>query len=346
MQLNYQKNNATTAIVYGEILSSSIHPEMFANKHIIVLTNQRYYDHFFEKIQHIFSPQTIDWYVCSNLIYGNHVRELMDILDFLGQFFPNEEYLFVAFGNEGVIQLTGFIQKTTILSGDFWVLPTTLRSFVAALFEERFICKQSMEMLLIEKNLPEKIFLDQTIVAGQNDGKLVDLQAFIRVGLVYNYAFLQTLFKNFPNRKQVQSTSFIAFVSQVIESYQQASKEIEGFGKIFEEAFYHTENGHLLSENMKRFLGMVLHLFWNLEIIETTFRIKNFMIWLKHLGFPIVFPEQISVAEYLQNVLHLQKKYPQLVVLSEIGTIGREQSITENQLIQSMEHYQKMIAEI
>jgi hypothetical protein len=34
------------------------------------------------------------------------------------------------------------------------------------------------------------------------------------------------------------------------------------------------------------------------------------------------------------------------VVLSEIGTIGREQSITENQLIQSMEHYQKMIAEI
>jgi len=91
---------------------------------------------------------------------------------------------------------------------------------------------------------------------------------------------------------------------------------------------------------------MVLHLFWNLEIIETTFRIKNFMIWLKHLGFPIVFPEQISVAEYLQNVLHLQKKYPQLVVLSEIGTIGREQSITENQLIQSMEHYQKMIAEI
>lgn len=346
MQLTYQKTKKQSTIVYGEILSASIKPEMFQNKHIIIVTNQRYYDRFFEKIQHIFSPQPIDWYVCSNLIYGNNVRELMDILDFLGRFPPNKEYLFIAFGNEGVIQLTGFVQKTTILPGDFWVLPTTLRAFAVAIVEDRFICKQPMEMLLIEKNLPEKIFLDQTIVVGQKDGKLVDLQTFIRIGLVHDYAFLQTLFKNFPNKKQVQGTSFMAFVEQLTTSYQLASKEIEDFGKIFEEAFYLTTNGHFLSENMKRFLGVMLHLFWNLEIIDSSFRIKNFMIWLKHLGFPILFPEQISVAEYLQNVLHLQKKYPQLVVLAEIGTIGREQSMTEKQLIKAMEQYQKMIAEI
>ncbi len=346
MQLEYVKNNRQTTIVYGEILSTSIEPQMFAGKHVIVLTNQRYYDRFFEKIQRIFSSQPIDWYVCSNLIYGNHVQEFMDVLQFLGNFSPTKDYLFLAFGNEGVIQLTGFLQRTTILSGNFWVLPVSLRAFASALLEDRFICKQPADVLLREKNLPEKIFLDQTIVAGQVDGKLVDLQVFIRAGLVCDYRFLQTLFKNFPTQKQLQSTSFTAFVEQLTELYHASAAEIEQFGKIFEEAFYLTANGHLLSENMKRFLGMLLHLFWNLEIIATSFHLENFMIWLKQLGFPILFPEQISVAEYLQHVIHLQKKHPRLVVLSAIGKIGTEQAVTEKQLLRAMEVYQQMSKKI
>ena len=91
MQLEYVKNNRQTTIVYGEILSTSIEPQMFAGKHVIVLTNQRYYDRFFEKIQRIFSSQPIDWYGCSNLIYGNHVQEFMDVLQFLGNFSPTKD---------------------------------------------------------------------------------------------------------------------------------------------------------------------------------------------------------------------------------------------------------------
>lgn len=346
MQLDYSKKENTAQIIYGETLSSSINAELFKNKHIIILTNQRYYDRFFEKIHRVFAPQTIDWYICSNLLYGNHLQEFMDVLHFLGKFSPTKEFLFVAFGSEGVIQLTSFLQKTTVLSGTFWVLPTSLQAYAAALVEERYIYKRPTEILLKELNLPEKIFLDQTIIAGQSEGKLVDLQVFIRTGLVCSYPFLRKIFKSFSTKKQLQATSFMAFVEELTDFYRASSKEIEGYGKVFEEAFYLTENGHMLSENMKRFLGMLLHLVWNLQIIESTFHIKNFLIWLKYLGFPVYFPEQISKAEYLENVLILQNKYPDLVILSEIGTIGSTQRISEKELLQAMETYQRIILEI
>ncbi|KAF1305461.1 hypothetical protein IV487_09960 [Enterococcus saccharolyticus] len=346
MQLNYKKKTKETTIVFGEILSTSIKRDMYQGKHIIIFTNQRYYDRFFDKIQRLFSTQTIDWYVCSNLLYSNHVQEMMDILHFLEPFSPQENYLFIGFGNEGVMQLTGFLQQTTILKAEFWALPVSLQSYAMALMEERYIYKQPMELILKQENLPTRIFLDQTIIAKQNEGKLVDLQIFVRAALVCDYPLLHALFRSFSTTKQLHATSFTVFVEGLTQLYQKSAVEIDMFGKLFEEAFYITTNGHLLSENMKRFLGMLLHLFWNLEVIDSSFHIKNFMIWLKHLGFPIDFPSQISVAEYLQNVLHLQDKYPELVVLSEIGTIGVRESIKEKQLIQAIEHYQKLVMEI
>lgn len=343
MQITYQKE---TTIVYGEVLSTSISSSMFEGKHVIVLTNQRYYDRFFEKIQRMFSSEPIDWYVCSNLVYGNHLQEFMDVLQFLGKFPPTKEYLFVAFGNEGVVQLTGFLQRTTILKGEFWVLPVSLRAYASALVPDRFICRKSTEMLLTAKNLPTRIFLDQTIVAGQGQGKLVDLLVFIRAGLVCDYSFLQTLFQNFSTPKQLNASAFTAFIEHLTELYQESTPAIEAFGKIFEEAFYLTDNGHLLSENMKRFLGILLHLCWNLEVVGATFKLKNFLIWLNHLGYPVTFPERLSVAEYLQNVIHLQEKNPSLVVLSEVGKIGEQHPIDERQLLQTVEQYQQLIAEI
>lgn len=346
MQLFYPKEESNTAIVYGEVLSTSISSEMFIGKHIIILTNQRYYDRFFEKIQRIFSSQSMDWYVCSNLVYGNHLQEFMDVLNFLGNFSPIEEYLFIAFGNEGVVQLAGFLQKTTVLKGEFWVLPVSLRAYASALLEERFICRNATDVLLKEKNLPKRIFLDHTIVAGQAQGKLVDLLVFIRAGVVCDYPFLQSLFQNFSTPKQLQNASFTAFVAHLTDLYETSAKEIESFGKIFEEAFYLTDNGHILSENMKRFLGIVLHLCWNLEIMDASFNMKNFLIWLKHLGYPVIFPEQLSVAEYLQHVINLQEKYGDLVVLSKVGTIGERQEMNEQQLLQTIETYQQLIAKI
>ncbi len=96
---------------------------------------------------------------------------------------------------------------------------------------------------------------------------------------------------------------------------------------------------------MKRFLGLLLQLFWNLEINDSTFRVENFMVWLKKLGYPIELPEQLSISEYLENVLTLQEDQ-KLSVLSEIGETGASCFANEKTMIRAVERYQKIISKI
>ncbi|MDN6640350.1 MAG: hypothetical protein L0L10_06165 [Tetragenococcus sp.] len=346
MRLTYQRSGLMTQMTYGKPLARSIGELLQDDRHVIILTNQRYYDQFFEKIQQAFPHNVIDWYICRNQLYCNHLEELTAFLQFLGKFPRSKQYLFVAFGNEGVVQLTGFIQKTALLTGEFWVIATSLRSFFSALEENCTICKEPYNELLQQKNLPAHIFLDQSIVQKQVDGKLVDLQILIQTALVSDYEFLQLLFKNFPSQKQLQTSSFIAFVEHAVQLYESNASAITSYGATFEKAFYLTENGHLLSAHMKRFLGLLLQLFWNLELNDSTFQIENFMTWLKRLGFPIELPEQLLVGEYLEQVIALQEKN-KLLVLTDVGKMGRNWQIAnEKTMLKAIERYQKIISEI
>jgi len=345
MQLTYQRQDLTTQITYGQPLTKSIGEVLPPARHVIILTNQRYYEQFFEKVQRAFSHNNIDWYICRNQLYCNHLEELTEFLQYLSRFSRTSEYLFIAFGNEGVIQLTGFLQQTSLFAAKYWVIATSLRSFFCALSEDCTICKEPYNELLHQKNLPEHLFLDQSIVQKQVDGKLVDLQLLIKTGLVSDYSFLQGLFKSFPTKKQLQRTSFIAFVEKAVQLHQQHAPIIASYGTIFEKAFYLTENGHLLSAHMKQFLGLLLQLFWNLELNNSTFQIKNFMLWLKKLGYPLELPRTLLVGEYLEQVLSLQEE-DHMRVLSDIGKIGNTQEADEKTVINAIERYQKIISEI
>jgi len=137
----------------------------------------------------------------------------------------------------------------------------------------------------------------------------------------------------------------MAFVEHMAGLYETQALTINSYGTIFEKAFYLTENGHLLSAYMKRFLGLLLQLFWNLEINNSIFRIENFMIWLKKLGYPIELPERLLISEYLENVLTLQENQ-KLTVLSDIGETGAPCFADEKTMIRAMERYQKIISKI
>lgn len=342
MQMTYQKKQLETQITYGEILTTSIQPEMYQGKHLIILTNQRYYDHFFEKIHGVFADVPIDWYICRNQLYANTLEEWMSLLDYLEKFSRKETYLLIAIGNAGVVELTGFLQRVSLLKSTFWVIPVSFQSYAQSLVPEMTIYRQPSTPILRQINLPERTFLDQTMLGPQREGRLIDLQVFIRTSVVCDYLLLQRLFKEYPNQKQLQVTNFVALIEELTDYYQTSAKVIESYGKIFEEAFYLTENGHFLSENMKRFLGFLLHLTWNYMEESWDFKIDNFLIWLEHLGFPIVFPEQISMAEYLENVRKLVGEEGNLVCLTKVGEIGPNKEVKEQSLIQAFEVYQKI----
>ncbi len=102
-------------------------------------------------------------------------------------------------------------------------------------------------------NLPERIVYDQTISERQVDGKQIDFLTFICCGMICDHRFLQNLYKNYPNKKQLTTRPFAGMIEEMIYFYQLEAENLSNYGKLFEQAFYLTENGHLLSASMKNF---------------------------------------------------------------------------------------------
>lgn len=346
MQIRYQKAQQETLVTYGEILSTSIREDWLKDKHLIILTNQRYYDRFFEKIEQLFFNHPVDWYIFRNQLYVNTLEEWSGLLTYLDRFSTEKEYLFVALGTAGVVDITGFLQKVSVLNGRFWSIPISFQSYVQGLIPVRTISRKHTLPVLQQVNLPERIFIDQTMVSPQREGRLVDLQVFIRMAFVCDYPLLLQLFKQYPNQKQLRITNFTALMDELTAHYQVNGEAIESYGWVFEKAFYQTENGHLLSENMKRFLGFILHLFWDQTVNQWPFQMDPFMVWLNHLGFPIVFPKTISMAEYLANVLRLIGEKGKLISLNQAGELGEEQVVQEKHLITAFQTYQQICRNI
>lgn len=346
MQIQYRNENLETVITYGEILSTSVQREWLKGKHIVILTNQRYYDRFFEKMEQLFLNHPVDWYIFRNQLYVNTLEEWSSLLAYLDTFSTEADYLFVAFGSTGVIELTGFLQKVSVLKGEYWSIPISFQSYAQSLVAECTISRKNTLPILQQANLPQRIFLDQTMVAPQREGRLVDLQVFIRTAFLCDYPMLLQLVKQYPNPKQLRTTKFTAMIDELTTHYQVNAAAIESYGRAFEQAFYQTENGHLLSENMKRFLGFILQLFWDQTANRWPFQMKNFMIWLSHLGFPIDFPKQISMAEYLESVLQRIGEKAELVTLKQAGVLGESKKVEERQLIEAFETYQQICRNI
>lgn len=343
----YQKDHFKTKVIYGETFASTLPSLDTANQHVVIIANQRYYDLFSDKInQLLLRHAKVDWYICMNQTHCNTMEEMQSLLTFLTRFSQEEEYLFLAFGNEGVVDLTSYIQKNSVLKSRFWMIPVSVRSFAQGLTEVTLIFSQKEEPVLQTKNMPELILYDQTLTQDQSTGKMVDLLIFIVCGIVCSRGFLRDLYFNYPTRKNLQNTPFTGMLESMIRFYQQSGAEIEGYGSVFERAFFYTEGSHLLSSSMKRMLGILFHFKWNINIGQLSFNYRNFLLWLKQLGYPLELPKEFLVSDYAESVMRVMKKGEQLLVLNKVGEIGEPRKATGEELLQTIQQYQQLVEEI
>ncbi|MGM0124494.1 hypothetical protein IGI37_001872 [Enterococcus sp. AZ194] len=347
MERIYRKNRYQCRVVYGEMFATQLKHEAYKEKHVVIVTNQRYYDRFSQKLLQLFSGYTeVDWYICTNSAHCNNLDELTGLLNYAARFPQEAEYLFVAFGNEGVMKLTGFFQKVTVLNGELWCLPVSIRSLAKALTVSNPIEKANYRAVMELPGLATQIVFDQTLTNSQSDGKMVDLLWFLQCGIVCDHEFLKLLYKNYPNQKKLMSQSFNGLIDSLLNYYEEDSESIETYGQLFEQAFYQIPSGHLLSDHMKRLLGVLLHLKWNDEIASLNFNYRNFLVWLDYLGFPIALPEELLISTYVEQVLRLGKKSKKIVVLEKIGIIKEHQIPTEKELLKTLESYQNIVHKI
>jgi len=346
MELVYKKNQLETTIIYGETFASQIKSASIKSKHLFLLTNQRYYDLFSEKLIQLFDDkQEIDWYICKNDAHCNNLKELESLLTFLADFDQQQDFLFLGVGNEGVVQLTNFLHETSVLTSDCWLLPLSIQSLSKSLIHEVQI-ELNNHPVLQSSVLADKILYDHTLTTDHGDGKLVDFLVFIRCGLVCSHDFLRMLFKNYSDATRLNQQSFNGMLDEMIRYYENDEQMIDQFGRLFEQGFLETTNGHLLSSHMKRFLGCLLQLLWSQEVNQFSFHYKNFIIWLIRLGFPVDFPEQILVSDYVEGVLNCLERGEKAALLKEVGEFDRMEQPKTEDLLTTVEKYKTILKEI
>ncbi|MTD38943.1 hypothetical protein GIX45_09900 [Erwinia sp. CPCC 100877] len=346
MEIIYRQGALKTNVYYGETFASQLKNLPLDQKHIFLITNQRYYDLFADKLIQLFgNKQELDWYICKNDPHCNNFRELENVLSFLSEFDLQEHFLFLGIGNEGVIQLTTFLQQSSMVTSSCWLLPLSIRSFSKSLLGNSQIELHNLSVLQTE-GLAEKIVYDHTLILNQKDGKLIDFFVFIRCGLVANYDFLRMLFKNYTDSSRLKQPSFTGLLGEMMRYYEEQGIEIDQFGRLFECGFHEQVSGHLLSGPMKSFLGCLLQLLWSQEVNQFPFHFKNFIIWLIHLGFPVDFPEQILVRDYVEGVLQCIRQGETAIILEEIGKTNGTRKPTAAELLATVENYKTILKEI
>lgn len=347
MELSYLNGKNKTLIIYGETVASMMRKKDLEDKQILFCGNQRYYDLYAEKLRK-FIPETSthEWFITPNNRYCNTMENFQELIKFLERFSRQKKAIFLGIGNEGVIELLGFTHHVTNFQAELCFLPVSLRSFAQSLsFSDQIVSDKTLMTVMEIEEVPHSILFDHTLADQQKTGKMVDLLTLIRCGVVCDYPFLQSLYVNFPTREMLFQQSFSAFSETLINYYQLNSEQLREFGKTFEKAFFQTENGSLLSNSMKTMFGLLFELAWNVTTSNLHFNFKNFMIWLVRLGFPIIVPKGISLADYGQQVIALAQEKP-LASLNNIGDIGTKKIPTQQELLQTFEAYQKIVTEI
>lgn len=346
MELIYKKDQLHTKIIYGKTFASQLKTIALESKHLFLITNQRYYDLFSDKLIQLFDDkQELDWYICKNDTRCNNINELENLLTFLADFDQQQEFIFLGVGNEGVVQLTNFLHKTTVLTSECWLLPLSIRSLSKSLIPKAQV-ELKNQPALQSSVLAGKIIYDHTLTTDHGEGKLIDFLVFIRCGLVCSHDFLRMLFKNYSDATRLNQQSFNGMLDEIIRYYEKDGETIDQFGRIFEQGFLETANGHLLSSHMKRFLGCLLQLLWSQEVNQFSFHYKNFMIWLIHLGFPIDFPEQILISDYVDGVLKCIDRGENVTLLREVGEVDNFQKPKTEDLLITVEKYKTILKEI
>ncbi|MEI5992579.1 hypothetical protein [Candidatus Enterococcus mansonii] len=346
MELIYRKNQLETTIIYGETFASQLKLSSIEAKHLFLITNQRYYDLFSDKLIQLFDDkQELDWYICKNDVRCNNMNELENLLAFLADFNQQEEFIFLGVGNEGVVQLTNFLHKTSVLTSDCWLLPLSVQALSKSLIAEAQIELKNQPVLHYSV-LAKKVIYDNTLTSNQGEGKLVDFLVFIRCGIVCSHDFLRMLYKNYSDETRLNQQSFTGMLDEMVRFYEQEAQSIDQFGVLFEQGFLESASGHLLSSHMKRFLGCLLQLLWSQEVNHFSFHYKNFLIWLIRLGYPVDFPEQILVSDYVEGVLKCVDRGESALLLREVGEIEHTQTPKTEELLATVEKYKTILKEI
>ncbi len=350
MQKMIKKSNQDVCVLYGDTLSRLLNEEKKrVHKPIIfVLTNERYYDEYYNKInQFALDPQSIHWHICSNDRHCNQYEELQMILKYFNDFSASSEITVIAIGNAGICQLAGFYANTTIEKKELILVPMDLSAF--------FWCITSNSQLEIAYNqpaleaelLPQRILYDITTTQEVSlEEKRNEFFSLIRFALTESHEFLRELYRIYPTSRELVKNSFGVMLPSVFKFLSTDGSGYEKFGSSFVQGIYQADNTHFLASFEKKVFASVLHLIWSQEKFSFSFHIENFITWLLNLGYTLELPEQVLITDLAEAIVHSLKNQKEFPALNEIGSCCQTACPDEAEIFAAISQFQLLVKKI
>ncbi len=344
MELNYQVDDFHATIYYGQTLSE-LRKQLPVHDQLIIFTTPKLYERFAEKMTQWYDDR-LTFYIIPQALYRNNLEEMTQIVNFLTPFNMQKKMVWIAFGSESVVSLSSFLSIHSQYQITLYTIHHTLQSFVAALYPQKELVMRQNEVVLHTQMVPKRIGYVQLDFVYTVAERMIDLAIGLKYGCLVDRDLLMHLMKTYHTSDQFETIPMTPFLDTIVLKTSEHARALQTYERVFERAFYQTEQGHLLSANMKRFLGVFFHILWDLLELNEYELSNALFLWLKKLGYPVNLPISFSFADYLIQVKTLLAKESVVWRLESVGTLHQVKIETAlNQFDALFEYYQQELKE-
>ncbi|MGO3733474.1 MAG: hypothetical protein ACTJHC_09900 [Vagococcus sp.] len=339
------KGTKSVEVVYAESLNRLITADYFNSlvefPSTLFISTQSFYECYYDKLGSLFSDVTqFNWYICPDHGALNHIKMYNDVLAFIEEMELPRHTIVVGIGDYPMYHLCGFLQETSSYIGAFYFIPTTLTGFIHCLSGEAFLLNHQLKVAVHQTAIPERIIYDTMLhELESSDTWEQDFLSLVKIGLTSDRELLFKLYES-NNR---QHFSFSSYVEEVMSILLQQDHLSYLFGLTFSNSFYRLAESHYLTQQQKKYIGMLLHTYWSVVRNNLAFDMVTFTNWFQtFLNVDLRLPKQMVTYDLAEAIEMEMARSKKIACLNSIGSIEYVTTPSLDELYKVIDTYRNM----
>lgn len=290
----------------------------------LIVSNQTTYDAYYEKLQMLLGKQrTQYWYVCPNRIAEGELDEFQQLLAYAIEMELDQEVCVVAFGDAGVIQVSGFFASVYFGGVSLLELPTSLSSLGQALSSFSALSYADFRSIVRVIKPTKGVFLGSRFLQEQTLAEArLGFAHWICLAMALDEVFYNHLKRQFQRAEDFKKHSLIPYVSSYLKllqlSYQKEQAFVSRFGKELFVVFATIPIEDSLIKESMLVLSLGFSLFISIEKGFLAMDLQNWFAWLADLGYSLEIPDEWLIANLVEK---LAKQQSSIICLTETGEL-------------------------
>ncbi|SBO17708.1 hypothetical protein [Carnobacterium divergens] len=344
MQQQVHQADGASTVFFGETLNKLVIDQMSLfqdTEQVLIVTNQKTYERYYEKLSLLFKRQELFWYICPNSIEAKSFKELLALMTYCGEIHLKKKSFIIAFGTEPVIQLASFFAHLYYKKYPLVAIPTSLEAFHVSINGNAQLTQTGKVMGSVNQTIAT-IFLDGRFLS-INDLATTQrgFATWLQLAVSHNHDLYLQLLKDFNDVKDLQDKSMIPYVSTYVTTVNEVHQQKHVatlLGQDFQRALTTLTDGKNLTTTSDTIIGITLALIASQQRSGCTMALESWLKKMQQLGYQLALPEDWLVTDIVET---LHQHSSQFYLVSKDGKLVSE-TIPLSELLALIIEYQEL----